>query len=194
MLNILIAEDDQVARKMLEFMVGKLWGYNFKSVTNGLKAVEEFKKGDYSLLLLDWMMPEMDGMAVIEEINNMTDHTTRPYIIMVTTRDESGDNIRALEHGADDFIQKPFDKGELLARIKVAERIHALRLKFIDEIRAYHELISNSVAIPKNSTVCMYCNKLRISADKWKTLDEYLLSFGGAASHGICPDCQSHHH
>lgn len=113
MTRLLIAEDDpEIA--MLERDYLEVEGYDVTVVDNGQQAVTEALNGDYSLLLLDLMLPGCSGYDVCRLIRDRIDVP----ILMVTARTESVDKIRGLGLGADDYIAKPFDPAELVARVK----------------------------------------------------------------------------
>ena len=113
MSRLLIAEDDpEIA--MLERDYLELAGYTVSVVDNGQQAVTEALSGDYDLILLDLMLPGCGGYDVCRLIRDRIDVP----ILMVTARTESVDKIRGLGLGADDYIAKPFDPAELVARVK----------------------------------------------------------------------------
>ena len=113
MTRLLIAEDDpEIA--MLERDYLEIAGFQVTVVDNGQQAVTEALNGDYSLILLDLMLPGCSGCDVCRLIRDRVDIP----ILMVTARTESVDKIRGLGLGADDYIPKPFDPAELVARVK----------------------------------------------------------------------------
>ena len=113
MAKLLIAEDDpEIA--MLERDYLEMAGYEVSIVDNGQHAVTEALNGGYSLILLDLMIPGCSGYDVCRLIRDKIDVP----ILMVTARTESVDKIRGLGLGADDYIAKPFDPAELVARVK----------------------------------------------------------------------------
>ena len=113
MTRLLIAEDDpEIA--MLERDYLEIAGFQVTVVDNGQLAVTEALNGDYSLILLDLMLPGCSGCDVCRLIRDRIDIP----ILMVTARTESVDKIRGLGLGADDYIPKPFDPAELVARVK----------------------------------------------------------------------------
>ena len=120
-MRILIAEDDLTSRIMLSDLLGK-WGYEVMSVKDGLAAWEVLQSPDSPrLVILDWVMPSMDGLEVIQRVRARNNEQP-PYIILLTSRDEKGDVLSGLETGANDYIKKPFDRDELYARILVGRR------------------------------------------------------------------------
>ena len=113
MSRILIVEDDQEIA-MLERDYLEIEGYETRLVDNGQQAVGEAVGGGYDLILLDLMLPGCSGYDICRLIRDKVDVP----ILMVTARSESVDKIRGLGLGADDYIPKPFDPAELVARVK----------------------------------------------------------------------------
>lgn len=113
MSKILIAEDDpEIAALERDYL--EMEGYRVSIVDNGQRAVTEALNGGYGLILLDLMLPGCNGYDVCRLIRDRVDVP----ILMVTARTESVDKIRGLGLGADDYIPKPFDPAELVARVK----------------------------------------------------------------------------
>ena len=115
--NILLVDDDKNIRDMVKLYLNKE-GYNVIEARNGQHGVEEFQKNNINLVLMDIMMPVMDGMQAVKEIRK----TSNVPVIMLTARGETFDKVLALEIGADDYIIKPFDPKELMARVKAVIR------------------------------------------------------------------------
>ena len=131
-MKILIAEDDKTSRTMLTHTLGK-FGYDVISACDGKEALEKLQEADApKLAILDWMMPEMDGVEVCRRLR-LTNSATSIYIILLTTRDGKTDIIKGLEAGADDYIIKPYDSDELRARINVGRRIIALQAALVEQ-------------------------------------------------------------
>lgn len=116
-MRILIAEDDSSSRELLRrFLESK--GHEVLLATNGIEALERFESGGIDLVLLDVMMPKLDGWAVLREIRK----GSLVPVIMVTVKDATEDKVQGLELGADDYVTKPFDLRELEARIAAVMR------------------------------------------------------------------------
>lgn len=115
--KILIVDDDNHIAELISLYLRKE-GYEVKAVHTGRRAIEEFPVFQPSLILLDLMLPEMDGYQVCSEIRK----TSRIPIIMLTAKGETFDKVLGLELGADDYIVKPFDTKELVARVKAVLR------------------------------------------------------------------------
>jgi diguanylate cyclase (GGDEF)-like protein len=131
LMRILIAEDDFTSRIMLAGVLNKS-GYEVVETASGLEAWEEMQKPDAPrIAVLDWMMPEMDGIEACRRIRTIeTDQP--PYIIMLTSKDEKADIVTGLEAGADDYLAKPYDPGELCARINVGQRMIDMQAKLME--------------------------------------------------------------
>jgi two-component system cell cycle response regulator len=117
--RILIAEDSPVCRKLLETILEKK-PYELCSVANGREALDAFAQFCPDIIITDWMMPDLSGIELCRQIRKAQDGRT--YIILVTQKSEKEDVIEALDAGADDYVTKPFDAGELLARVRVGCR------------------------------------------------------------------------
>ncbi len=115
--NILVVEDDYNISDLIHMYLVKE-GFDVRIAADGGRAVEEFQKQAPDLILLDIMLPVMDGWAVCAKIRE----TSKVPIIMLTAKSEVFDRIQGLEMGADDYIVKPFEMKELLARINAVLR------------------------------------------------------------------------
>jgi DNA-binding response OmpR family regulator len=115
--KILIADDEERIRDMIKEYVS-LEGYDIEEASDGVEALNLFRENKYSLIILDVMMPKMDGWSVCREIRK----TSHVPIIMLTARGEEYDKLFGFELGVDDYIVKPFSPKELLARMKAIIR------------------------------------------------------------------------
>lgn len=113
--KILIVEDEQKLARVLELELG-YEGYETEVADNGKEALDAMMNGSFDLVLLDILLPELSGMEVLRRVRNK-DITTP--IILLTARDEVHDKVSGLDLGANDYITKPFQIEELLARIRV---------------------------------------------------------------------------
>ena len=188
-MKILIAEDDAVSRRLLEAALHK-WGHTVAITTNGADAWELLQQPDApSLLVLDWLMPGMDGVDVCRRARTHP-ALASSYIILLTSRHTKDDLIAGLEAGADDYLVKPFDHGELRARLRVGMRVLQLQAALAERVRDLEEAIASVNTLQGLLPICSYCKKIRDDGNYWHRVENYIANRAGVRfSHGICPDC-----
>ena len=148
--KILIVEDDEDIR-MVEEVYLQAAGFQTETVTDGEQVTELLEKMSFDLILLDLMLPGKSGYDVCKEIRGRVDIP----ILMVTARTESVDKIRGFGLGADDYISKPFDPAELVARV------HA-------NLRQYERLTNKKPPYDTGKTEEICIRDLRILVNSWK--------------------------
>ena len=116
--TLLLAEDDQSVREALERAL-RFEGYDVHAVTDGAQALEALMTLDPEVIVLDVMMPTVDGLAACRRIR---DKGIRTPVLMLTARHDVADRVAGLDAGADDYVVKPFDLEELLARLRALVR------------------------------------------------------------------------
>src|SRR5437764_3796478 len=173
--RILMAEDDAVSARILQVALAK-FGYEPVIAGDGDEAWEKFKEEPVRLIVSDWMMPGLDGLALCEKVRAHP-RTPYTYFILLTANHTSADNYEmASTAGVDDFLTKPLDREAIRMRLRVAERI----LKYTAEIRQLQEMIP----------ICVYCRKVRDEHDYWDMVESYIQKETGSRfSHGACPAC-----
>jgi two-component system, cell cycle response regulator len=128
--TILLAEDDPVTRMLMTRFLKKA-GYEVDAVANGSEALDKMTRRYYPMLVTDWEMPEMDGIALCKAVRNMQ-LDGYVYALLLTARDSKEHIIAGLEAGADDYLIKPVHEPELIARLNAGRRIlnleHSLRV------------------------------------------------------------------
>jgi len=130
-MKILIAEDDPISRRILEANLLE-WGYEVMVASDGAEALEIIQQPESpNLIISDWMMPRMDGLALCREIRNV-EKSEYIYFIILTAKGEKRDIIEGLEAGADDFLTKPFNQEELKYRTRIGERIINLERRIME--------------------------------------------------------------
>jgi DNA-binding response OmpR family regulator len=173
-MKILIAEDDRVARLVVKSSL-ESFGHEVVETDNGATAWERYCEDHIRLLIVDWMMPELDGLELCRAVR-AENRPAYTYIIMLTVLGGKGCYLNAMDAGADDFIRKPLDKDELAARVRVAERILGL----------YSDVKELEALLP----ICSYCRKIRDPSDRWHEIEDYISNRTDASfTHGICPGC-----
>lgn len=135
MIKILIVEDDPNIAKLMEATVA-IGGYDSEVCSNGSEAFEKIERTNYDLILLDVMLPDMSGFEIMKKRTN-----TESPVIFITAKQELTDKVRGLRLGAEDYIVKPFEAMELLARIEVILR----RVKRTERVYHYGDISVNVV-------------------------------------------------
>ena len=166
--SLVLAVDDKPTN--LQFL-GKLLsdnGYDVAMAQNGRQALNFLKNEDPQLILLDIMMPEMDGYDVCRKLK--ADLGTRHIpVIFLTAKTDAADVVKGFEVGGVDYVTKPFKAIELLARIKTHIEMNILR-----------------GLLP----ICSKCKKIRDDKGFWSQVDTYLEAHSQITfTHGICPEC-----
>ena len=117
---VMVIEDEEALALMLKYNLEKE-GYDVAIETKGSHALAEIERSHPSVILLDWMLPEMSGVDICKLIRSKPDIKTIP-IIMLTAKGEEEDKVKGLSSGADDYVTKPFSIPELMARVKTQLR------------------------------------------------------------------------
>lgn len=113
---ILVVEDEEALSLLIRYNLEKE-GFEVKCVDDGAKALDEIDKKIPDLIILDWMLPEMTGIEVCNEIRSLESTRDVP-VIMLTARSQEADRLKGFGSGADDYMTKPFSPKELVARIR----------------------------------------------------------------------------
>lgn len=129
-MRVLIAEDDPVSRRVLQSALLK-WGYEVEIACDGREALERLGREDSPrLAVLDWMMPEIDGLQICQELRKR-DEEPYVYTILLTAKAQRDDLLTGLHAGADDYLVKPFDPQELCLRLMAGKRVLDLQAQLI---------------------------------------------------------------
>ncbi len=172
---LLIVDDNPVNIQVLGNMLEDS-GYRTAATLNGNDALKFIQDEKPDLVLLDIMMPEIDGYQVCKILKEDDDLKDIP-VIFLTAKNDTESIVRGFEVGGVDYISKPYHSAELLARIKTH-----LELK-----HAREEIVSLRGIIP----ICASCKKIRDDEGFWASVETYLETRTDARfSHGICPDCE----
>jgi DNA-binding response OmpR family regulator len=116
--KILVVEDDRKLGRFLQRVLSEE-GYGSDLCISGASAIEMVRSGSYKLMILDWMIPEVDGLEVCRQLRR---HGSSLPIIILTARGEPAERVMGLDAGADDYLVKPFEVDELLARVRALLR------------------------------------------------------------------------
>ncbi len=185
---ILIVDDIPKNLQVLGNILNKN-GYKISAALNGEQALKIIDKAKPDLILLDIMMPGLTGYDVLKKIKSNDDIKEIP-VIFLTAKTEKEDVIQGIELGAVDYITKPFNSIELLARVKnhVELKLSKDRLEASNKRlqKALDEISTLKGLVP----ICANCKKIRDDTGYWQEVEHYIAARTEASfSHGICPDC-----
>ncbi len=142
-MNILVVDDDPVAQRIMKMFVEKS-GYSPTILTDGPAGLAAALAPDAApIILLDWMLPGMDGVTVLKKIREAKPKL-RPYVIMLSAKHSKEDIAAGLDAGADDFVSKPFNVAEMQARLRVARRMVEYQQELVKQLDANEALIQRN--------------------------------------------------
>jgi two-component system OmpR family response regulator len=148
-MKILVVEDEpDLLRSLVQALREE--GYAVDTAANGEDAVYQLESWEYDAVVLDLMLPKVDGWEVLKRLRK----TRKTPVLMLTARDQLGDRVRGLDTGADDYLVKPFDLDELLARLRALIRRSANQTRSILELGAVtvdtasRQVTRSSVTVP----------------------------------------------
>jgi len=185
--KILIADDEPVTRAAVKKVVTRR-GWDVVVCDNGHDAAAQFDlENPPDVAVLDWMMPGLDGSELCQRLRKKK---VRAYLIMLTGRTRPEDLVQALASGADDYVRKPFDWSELIARIKVGVRVSLLQRQLDEKVCQLEASLANAKQLGGLLPICSYCKRIRDDRDYWNGLEHYISSHSDAKfTHGVCPSC-----
>ena len=171
---VYIIDDNPDNIKMLGCLLEEK-GYEPVVFLNARTALGSIRKKKPELILLDIMMPEMDGYEMCKILKDDTSFKDIP-VIFLTGKTDTDDLVKGFELGAADYVKKPFEFAELLARIKT----HIGFKKAKEKIKILSGLLP----------ICSKCKKIRDDKGYWNKIDVYIEAHSDAIfSHGLCPEC-----
>jgi DNA-binding response OmpR family regulator len=192
-MRVLIADDEAASRYLIRTVLGG-WGFEVAVAVDGSEALRILEgSSPPEIAMLDWMMPEVDGLEVCRRMRAARPNATT-YIILLTARGGLENTVQGLEAGADDYITKPFDPRELRARLHAGARIVQLQRALLERNRELEDALKRVKQLQGLLPICSYCKKIRNDRNYWEQVDAYVASHSEAQfSHGVCPDCYEIH-
>ncbi len=172
--KILVVDDEMPMVRLIEIYLSKN-GYHVGTAISGEAAIQELQKYSYDLVLLDVMMPELNGWETCKKIRNISDIP----IIMLTARDQTLDKVKGLTIGADDYITKPFEEIELLARIEALLR----RTGNVDHTSKSDQLSYRDIVLNTELYQVFYHEQeIILTPKEFKILQTFLMNIGKVMS------------
>lgn len=188
-LQVLVADDEPVSRTVVGAMLKKA-GYIVHVANDGDQAWSQLDgENPPAIALLDWEMPGLAGPEVVSRIRGRK-VPTPTYVILLTSRDSSADIVAGLKAGADDYVTKPADQDELIARVNVGARVVQLQSALAERVRSLEEALANVKALQTLLPMCAYCKAIRNDQNYWEKVETYFHDHSGVSfSHSYCPNC-----
>jgi len=186
---VLVADDLDINRKLLRSLL-VADGYDVIEAANGLDALQILQGATGPIVgLIDWEMPEMEGIEVCRQTRLMQE-APPIYLILLTVRDSKQDIVAGLQGGANDYITKPFDKTELLARVGIGKQMVQLQQALTERVAELGEALLSVKQLGGLLPICSYCKKIRDDQNYWQQVESYVGQHSDARfSHSICPQC-----
>ena len=192
-IRILVVDDDPFFLRVLEKRFGAE-GYQVQTAVDGREGMKAIVATEPHLVISDWMMPEVDGLELCQSVKTGL-RDGAPYFILLTAKGEINDRLLGLETGADDYLVKPCDHGELMARVRAGLRIvsltHELRRTVADLKRASTAMAgAREIATHGIHGACPHCRRVKGDDGVWRPLDEHFKARSAAGHEATaCPDC-----
>jgi CheY-like chemotaxis protein len=186
---VLVADDLDVNRKLLRTLLAAD-GYDVIEASNGTDALAILQGATGPVVgLIDWEMPEMEGIEVCRQTRARAE-APPIYLILLTVRDSKQDIVAGLQGGANDYITKPFDKTELLARVSIGRQMVQLQQTLTERVAELKEALLSVKQLGGLLPICSYCKKIRDDQNYWQQVESYVGKHSDAKfSHSICPQC-----
>ena len=187
-MTVLVADDHDVNRKLLRSILqGE--GYDVLEAANGIDALNLLESATSPMVgLVDWEMPQMEGIEVCRKARALRGHPL--YLILLTVRDSKQDIVAGLQCGANDYITKPFDKTELLARVRIGTQMVQLQQALTERVAELKDALLSVKQLGGLLPICSYCKKIRDDQNYWQQVEAYVGKHSEAKfSHSICPQC-----
>ncbi len=186
--TILIVDDNPKNLQVLGNIVKKP-GYRVAAAINGTQALAMIKKMPPDLILLDIIMPELDGLKVCTMLKTAPETAHIP-IIMLTAKSDSKDIVKGFEAGVEDYMTKPFNPTELLARVNTHMALKSIRDEQALLIQKLETALAKVNQLSNFIPICANCSKIRDDDGYWQQVEGYITSCSEAEfSHSVCPDC-----
>ena len=194
--KVLIVEDDPYFTRILHKRLAAE-GYQVFSAGDGRAGMKAIVQHEPDLVLSDWMMPEVDGLELCQSVKTGL-REAAPYFILLTAKGEVNDKLLALETGADDYLVKPCDQVELLARVRAGIRIVSLTQTLrrnLAELRAGRGAgpAPSPVIPPSPVSVCGSCHRLAGADGRWLDAEAFVRErLRVPVTRSACPECGAH--
>ena len=187
--QVLVADDEPVSRTVVGAMLKKA-GYPVLFAPDGEQAWQHLSTDDPpAIALLDWEMPGLQGPEIVQRLR-ARESSTPTYVILLTSRNSSADIVQGLRAGADDYVTKPANEDELLARVNVGTRVVQLQTALADRVRSLEDALANVKALQTLLPMCAYCKSIRNDQNYWEKVETHFTQHSNVSfTHSYCPNC-----
>jgi sigma-B regulation protein RsbU (phosphoserine phosphatase) len=195
-IKVLVVEDDPFFQRVLQKRIA-IDGYQIMVASDGREGMKAIVTFEPDLVISDWMMPQVDGLELCQSVKTGL-RESAPYFILLTAKGEINDRLLGLETGADDYLVKPCDQGELMARVRAGLRIvvltQELRHSVEDLKHAKAEIEAGQAELSRLTDqlpICSVCKRVRLASGQWQDLEQYLRArLQADYDHAVCPECR----
>lgn len=181
--------DDQPANLKVLLSYLQDQGFNTLTATDGKRALYQISNFKPDIILLDVMMPGIDGFETCHRLKANKETADIP-VIFITALSDVEDKIKAFEAGGVDYVTKPFQHEEVLARLNAHLDIRSLQNELEDKNKELQKALDDVKQLSGFIPICAACKKIRDDEGYWNQIDLYISQHSDAQfSHGMCPDC-----
>lgn len=191
-MTVLIADDDKLTLNVLNDTLTRA-GYDVLTASDGDQAWAKLQQSHAPLAILDWLMPGMEGVEICKRAQTDPKLVNR-YFILLTGKSKTEDLVEGLSSGASDYLRKPFDEAELIARVEVGARFIELQRRLGERVEEMEKAAAQVRRLEGLLPICSYCKRIRNEQDYWERVDAYISQHANVRfSHNICPECYAKH-
>lgn len=186
---MILAVDDVPRNLQILGAIMKKKPWELALATDGIQALQIVQENKPDLILLDVMMPDMDGFEVCKILKS-DEETAHIPIIFLTALVDTEDVIRGFKAGAADYVAKPFKAAELLARVETHLALKEARDAQTKLIEDLQKALAHVKELSGMLPICAHCKKIRNDKGYWEQVEVYVTNHSEAQfTHGFCPDC-----
>jgi DNA-binding response OmpR family regulator len=190
--TVLLADDDKLTLNVLNDTLTRA-GYDVLTAADGEQALKKLEQSKAMIAILDWIMPGMEGVEIVRRAHQ-DPRFVNSYFILLTGKSSTEDLVAGLKAGASDYLRKPFEEAELLARVEVGIRFIELQQKLADRVKELETALTQVKRLEGLLPICSYCKRIRNEQDYWERVDAYISQHANVRfSHNICPECYQKH-
>jgi len=186
--SILVVDDNPDNLRLLAGILGE-HRFKIRLAPNGERALATIGKEAPDLILLDIMMPVLDGFQVCGQLKK-DEKTAGIPIIFISALNDTIDKVKAFKLGGVDYITKPFKTAEVIARVKTHLNLHLLQVEMARKNRELRKALDEIKVLRGLLPICASCKRIRNDRGLWEQIELYVSNHSEATfSHGCCPEC-----